>query len=160
LYSGPAALRGILSDEVMNHFMLLSVDISLLAHPEYYLTCNDYAHKLLKMFVKQSANTYGVDFVVYNVHGLLHLAADAKLHGCLDTFSAFPYENELKLIKRLVRKAEVPLSQVVRQLRECRVVYPSSANGSDSLFHLSVEHHSGLLVPGLDWIHQYKKLKL
>jgi hypothetical protein len=52
--------------------------------------------------------------VVYNVHGLLHLAADAKLHGCLDTFSAFPYENELKSIKCLVRKAEVPLSQVVR----------------------------------------------
>jgi hypothetical protein len=25
---------------------------------------------------------------------------------------------------------------------------------------LSAEHHSGPLVPGLDWIHQYKELKL
>jgi hypothetical protein len=48
----------------------------------------------------------------------------------------------------------------VRRLHERRVVYPSSTDASDSSFRLSAEHHSGPLVPGLDWINQYKKLKL
>jgi hypothetical protein len=55
---------------------------------------------------------------VCNVHCLVRLAAEAKQRGCLDFFSAFPYENELKTLKRLVRKAAVPLSQVVRRLSE------------------------------------------
>lgn len=81
---------------------------------------SDYAHSLLVLFVELSKNLYGCDFLVYNVHGLVHLADDVKRYGSLDSFSAFPFENELKSLKRLVRKAGNPLAQCIRRLNEQR----------------------------------------
>ena len=158
LYTGPVVLRGILSRQVMNHFMLLSVGISLLAHPDLYLSCNEYAHELLKSFIAQSASIYGPEFVVYNVHGLQHLAADAKMHGCLDASISFPFENKLKFVKHLVRKPEVPLSQVVRRLSESEVVHKCSET-ENLPYTLSLEHCSGPVSPGVVYLHQYRKHK-
>lgn len=33
---------------------------------------------------------YSDDFVVYNIHGLVHLSDDVKAHGHLDLISGFP----------------------------------------------------------------------
>ena len=41
-----------------------------------------------------------------------------RLHGCLDNISAFPYENHLQKLKKLVRKPERPLAQMLRRLSE------------------------------------------
>jgi hypothetical protein len=38
---------------------------------------------------------YGKGMLVHNVHGLIHLADDARIFGALDNFSAFLYENTL-----------------------------------------------------------------
>jgi hypothetical protein len=96
--------------------MLLSVGIRLLAHPVHHNSFNTYAHQLLEMFVQQSSILCGPEFVVYHVHGLVHISAEVMAHGCRDSFSAF--ENALKTLKRLVRKAEGSLSQVIRHLSE------------------------------------------
>ena len=56
--------------------------------------------------------------LVYNVHGLTHLATDAMRFGPLDTFSAFPFESFLGKIKQMLRKPQFPLSQVIRRLSE------------------------------------------
>ena len=56
--------------------------------------------------------------LVYNVHGLTHLAADAMRFGPLDTFSAFPFESCHGKIKQILRKPQFPLSQVIRRLSE------------------------------------------
>jgi hypothetical protein len=40
------------------------------------------------------------------------------MHGPLDSFSGFPFENYLGQLKRLLRKPYLPLSQVVRRLSE------------------------------------------
>ena len=50
--------------------------------------------------------------LVYNVHGLVQLAEDASRFGCLDNISAFPFENFLGKLKRMVRKPSFPLEQV------------------------------------------------
>ena len=39
-------------------------------------------------------------------------------HGLLDSFSAFPFENCLGLIKRIIRSDHNPLAQLVRRLSE------------------------------------------
>ena len=36
----------------------------------------EYAHYILIRFVAQARDIYGADFLVYNVHGLIHLAND------------------------------------------------------------------------------------
>lgn len=157
LYTGPVVFRGILSDEIYNHFMLLSVGISLLSNPKYYRSCNRYANDLLVLFVKRSRQLYGKDFVVYNVHGLVHLAADAENHGCLDSISAFPYENYLKSLKNMVRKAEAPLPQIVRRLSErqrCNVVESKPHQQT-----LSGEHYNGPVPDSYKPCQQFKRLK-
>ena len=78
LYSGPIVLAGILSENVYNHFMLLSVGITLLVSPVFCQMYADYAHSLLVLFVELTSGLYGCDFLVYNVHGLIHLAEDVK----------------------------------------------------------------------------------
>lgn len=55
---------------------------------------------------------------MYNIHNLVHLADDAQHFGSLDNFSAFPIENYLGMLKKLVRKAHPPLQQVIRRLGE------------------------------------------
>ena len=50
-------------------------------------------------------------FLVYNVHGLLHLADDARRFGA----SVFPFENFLGQLKR---KAQNPIAQIVRRVVE------------------------------------------
>ena len=54
----------------------------------------------------------------YNVHVLPHLAEDAMQFGQLDNFSAFPFENYLHRLKRLVKCGRQPLAQIVRRLHE------------------------------------------
>ncbi len=61
---------------------------------------------------------HGKDQVVYNMHGLVHLAGDVKVHSHLDSISGFPYENLLGELKRMIRNADNPLAQVIRRLSE------------------------------------------
>ena len=53
-----------------------------------------------------------------NVHSLLHLADDVAVHGALDKFSAFPFENYLQKLKRFVRSGKNPIVQIARRLSE------------------------------------------
>lgn len=68
------------------------------------------------MFVKKAAILYGKSFVCYNIHNLIHLEGDVTRFGPLHTFSAYPFENKLGQIKRLLRKSEKPLQQIVKRL--------------------------------------------
>lgn len=97
LYTGPVVLKGIIPDVIYNHFLLLHSAIRILTGNEGHLY--QFASELLNAFVKDAIEIYGTSFAVYNVHGLTHLARDAMLHGKLDNFSAFPFENYLGMLK-------------------------------------------------------------
>jgi len=118
LYSGAVALKANLSKLMYEHFLLLFVSIYCLASPHYYLSHSRYAHELLCIFVQQFGEIYGKDMLVYNVHGLIHLSADVEKFGPLDSFSAFPFESFLDRLKKLIRKPNFPLQQVIRRLSE------------------------------------------
>ena len=83
---------------------MMSVGISFLVNPKLCSMYYDYANGLLRTFVNNAAALYGHDTMVYNVHALIHLADDVKRFGCLDNFSAFPFENALMSIKKMIRK--------------------------------------------------------
>ena len=121
LYTGPVAIRKFVTDVVYKHFMLLSVASYILSSSELCVSYCDYAEKLLKMFVSEVGSIYGKDMLVYNVHCLLHLCDDVRHYGCLENFSAFPFENKLKSIKQLVRKPSCLLQQVIRRLSEQQI---------------------------------------
>ena len=118
LYAGPVVLKGKIPKELYDNFMLLSTGIIILANPTLCQCLNGFAKKLLTLFVQHVANLYGKGQVVYNVHSLLHLADDVLLHGPLDHFSAFAFENFMQELKKLVRKPNLVLEQVVLRMSE------------------------------------------
>lgn len=118
LYSGPVVLHGKLRPELYRHFLVLSVAMHILLSPSLCHTFCEYAGNLLRSFCQNFGLFYGHQFLVYNVHSLIHLADDAKKYGALDNVSAFPFENYLGKLKKMVRRPQDPVSQIVRRIHE------------------------------------------
>ena len=121
LYSGPIVLRKVVAENVYEHFLTLSVAVAILldSNDDKRKAYIDYADKLLKYFVEGCKSIYCDFFVSYNVHSLLHIVDDVKKFNCsLNEISAFPFENHLHGIKRMVRTAKNPISQVTKRLSE------------------------------------------
>jgi len=122
LYTGPVVLKSVLPPELYKHFLSLSVSISILVlgNAEKRQELFQYSRKLLHHFVSNSDSMYGENFLVYNVHSLLHLCDDVQFfETSLDRMSAFPFENYLRTLKRFVRSASVsPIAQVVKRIQE------------------------------------------
>ncbi|KAF0705638.1 Uncharacterized protein FWK35_00038752, partial [Aphis craccivora] len=127
LYTGPVVFENIISDDCYNHFLTLSVAMRILLSSDLnkYI---DYARKLLEYFVKTFQQIYGSHLVSHNVHSLLHLADDYDKFGNLDNCSAFPFENYMKTLKKMIRKHEKPLQQVVRRYEELCDVQITKSN--------------------------------
>jgi len=117
LYMGPVVLKKI-GKRKYEHFLFLHATIRILTFgpltPEVLQTADQY----LKYYVEQFGIIYGDHHLVYNLHSLTHLVNECATHGLLDSFSAFPFENFLGLIKRLIRSGHNPLAQLVRRLSE------------------------------------------
>lgn len=62
------------------------------------------------------------EFLAYSVHNLPHLTDDAVEYGCLDTCSAFPFENYLQKVLKMVRSPKNPLVQVFKRYSESHPV--------------------------------------
>lgn len=129
LYTGPVVLRHILKRNIYNHFISLHVAITILASPSL---CQDpfinYAEALLNNFVVSFEILYGKEYISHNVHNLLHLCSDVRIFGPLDNFSAFRFENFMTSVKRLLRKKEKPLQQLIRRYNEIENVCSSKVN--------------------------------
>jgi len=156
LYTGPLVFKDVLEESIYKHFLLLFVGIHILMNDELNSSCNDYAEELLKLFVNKSVKLYGEEFPVYNVHGLVHLAAEAKRNGTLDKFSAFPFENYMKSLRKLVRKSELPLTQAIRRLSE--ISHKEKSPPLNQKICLRDEHNDGPLINSLVTLAQFKYL--
>lgn len=122
LYTGKIVLQGIIPDDLYNHFLVLSVAMCILVSENLTSKHSDYARALLKYFVEKSQDLYGREFQVYNVHSLLHLTDDAVEYGCLDTCSAFPFENYMQKFLKMVRSPKNPVAQIFKRYRESHPV--------------------------------------
>ncbi len=118
LYIRPVVLKEVLEKEKYEHFLHLHVAIRILTSGALTQEAIHSADSLLKYFVDQFGRLYGKHHLVYNVHALTHLANDCSVHGCLDSFSAYPFESFLGSIKRLIRTGHQPLPQLARRLSE------------------------------------------
>jgi len=159
LYTGPVVLNGILPP-AFDHFLLLVVGITILASPRLASQYYDYAGELLVLIVRQAESLYGKEILVYNVHGLTHLAQDVKLLGCLDEFSAFPFENKLGQLKKMVKKQQFVISQIIRRLTESENIHRELQVGDRDDIVTKMEHCLGPLPIGFQDCRQNKQIKL
>lgn len=119
LYTGVVALKGILDKDRYRNFLFLHTAMFILlspraSQPEW----NELARNLLLLFVKSCLELYGSEFMVYNVHSLLHLHDDALIYGSLDNISTFPYESFMQNIKSYIHSHNFELEQVAGSLKE------------------------------------------
>lgn len=144
LYGSPVFLKGLVSEAIYNHWLLLHVAIRLLANNRLTPNCINVAEKLIEKFVRDYPKIYGKFSVVYNVHVLLHIPYYVRLYGPLDSFSAYKFENFIQRLKKCVLKGNQPLQQIFNRLEERYNNYPESleiskfnkikikSNGNDS----------------------------
>lgn len=118
LYLGPVVLLNILPADNLLHFNALNCAIRILCHPIDCFRNNQYSRDLLIQFVETFKQLYGEDTIIYNVHSLIHINEDVLMFGPLDNFSAFPFENYMQSIKKLLRKADKPLQQLYNRISE------------------------------------------
>lgn len=152
LYTGPVALKHNLPSVLYHNFMLLHVAIRILCSPSLCFKYCDFAETLLSRFVEHFRSVYG-NYVVYNVHGLIHLASDARQFGTLHNFSAFPFENFLHTLKKMTRTPTRPLQQIIRRLSEKENVRHKNNMCNDG-FHQ--EHRNGPCPSNVMFQSQYK----
>uniref|UniRef100_A0A1Y1LMP9 Transposase domain-containing protein n=1 Tax=Photinus pyralis TaxID=7054 RepID=A0A1Y1LMP9_PHOPY len=129
LYIGPIVLKGILSRDLYNHFLLLHCSVRILCNRELFLENRwiERAKQMLLEFVQLSDTLYGKESCIYNVHSLIHLADDVKCTNLsLDDLSCFYFENYLGYLVAQLRRFNRPLEQIVKRLSEkefCNIIY-------------------------------------
>ena len=145
LYTGKVVVKGNLPAPFYNHFLVLSVASSILACPALAKIHLPYASELMKYFVAKAGELYGSEFLVYNVHSLIHLVDDVAQYGSLDQFSSFPFENYLQKLKKFVRSGKSPLAQIVKRLSESQGhIFEIDDSNSSFLFkyyRVSISHN-------------------
>lgn len=86
---------------------------------------------------------YGPTFCSYNIHGLIHLINDVRQLGPLDTFSAFPYENNMAFFRKYSRKPDSTLQQIFNRIAEIEAHGTVKHINMNSSIHASMEHNLG-----------------
>ncbi|EFN85691.1 hypothetical protein EAI_15691, partial [Harpegnathos saltator] len=161
LYIGLAILKGIVDHSIYEHFILLHSAVVILCSEKHIATLGcEMASILLKTFVQHSEHLYNSEFLIYNVHCLIHLPEDVSTYGELDNFAAFPFENFLGYLLRLVKCTKQPLIQICNKLEQINKFSKQSEKQSFELNNISclIEHCLGPTIATMLSYKQFKKV--
>ncbi|XP_071580866.1 uncharacterized protein [Temnothorax nylanderi] len=118
LYTAPAVLQNVFSEEYYHHFILLHCVMRLLSFENVAEEIYAFCQEALETYVNMCEQLYGEQFLSYNVHGLLHIVDDVRQLGSLETFSAFCYENNMPEFRKHIRKPHLALQQFYKRMCE------------------------------------------
>ncbi|KAJ8665636.1 hypothetical protein QAD02_007298 [Eretmocerus hayati] len=111
-YASIPLVHRFLPPKYAEHMYKFTCAIRILSDADQYKTNNAYANELLRSFVQEYKILCGKEYLVYNMHNLIHLAEEALRNGPLDSFSAFFFGNFMRTLKGYLRKPEAPLQQI------------------------------------------------
>lgn len=118
LYLGPVVLRSDLNENQYANFLTISVCFYILSSEIWCRHYVDYVEQKLYNALQEYADIYGQSELTYNVHCITHICGDIATQGCLNNYSAFPFESYLGSIRRLIRSPTMPASQIFRRIQE------------------------------------------
>lgn len=144
LYTGPVVLYGILDEQLYKHFLLLHCAIRVLVSKCSSRKDLKFAELALQKFVLRCNSLYGPNFNSYNVHCLVHLVNDVRRLGNLDSFSAFPYENNTSIFRKYCRKPDLPLQQFFNRMTEQQLHGSKPNLNIESSIRVSMPRNNGL----------------
>lgn len=73
---------------------------------------------MLEYFVSHFSEFYWDSTLGYNVHNILHLTDAARLYGTVDNFSAYRFENCIRILGKMIKKTHQELQQVNNRIQE------------------------------------------
>lgn len=140
LYTLPVLLKGVVSPQLYSHVLKLHIAIRLLSDPSKYMENIEAARALITEFVDQYDASIGKKHFTYYTHCLLHIPDFVAEYGPLYSFSAYKYENHMRVIKRLLRRKHGHLKQFFNRIDEIRYADElrsemTSINGKQSKFN-------------------------
>lgn len=112
-YVGCVALKDHLVSDAYENFLLLFCAVTICSskrHAEH--------RNVARLMIEEFIELYGSHYMMSNMHNLCHLVDEVELFGELQTFTAYPFENMLGKIKRLLRSGYRPLAQVAKRIME------------------------------------------
>lgn len=118
LYAGAVVLKNVLPRQMYRNFLQLHAAIFMLCDQHHVSSHLQRSKEILMSFVDSCKTCYGLEFLSFNVHSLIHLPNDCERFGSLDSFSAFKFENRLRLLRRKLRSSNRPLEQLVNRMEE------------------------------------------
>lgn len=121
LYTGLVVFKDIVSNDIYNNFLELSIGVRLILSNNVSHEYNTYAKNILKHFVIMFGQIYGASYISHNIHSVIHLADDAKRYNGLNKICAFMFENHMQPLKKDIRSGMRPLQQLSRRYEEKRV---------------------------------------
>lgn len=117
LYTGVVLMKQFLTADAYHHFLKLSVAYRLLS--QKILKDNvDLAGQLLQEYVEDYTLYYKKEYIRYNIHSLLHVADDVKLHGPLPNYSCYKFEDKIRQLKKMIRSNNRVHQQLFNRIRE------------------------------------------
>lgn len=161
LYTLPVLFKNLISSKLYKQFVTLHIAIRLLSDPRRYKENVKAARELIKDFVDKFDETFGKNNFTFNTHCLLHLPDYVDLYGPLYSFSAYKYENHMRLIKRLLRRKNGHIQQFFNRVEEMRLadeLYGDEESRNESNFDEFIFKGNTLndsccmLEPGLPFI--------
>ncbi|KAB7501508.1 hypothetical protein Anas_14101 [Armadillidium nasatum] len=116
-YIGSPKQQNILPEEYYNHILHLRAGLMLLLKravaKDDVIKANEHFHN----FVCYFEILFGVQYSTFNIHMLLHLSQSVKKCGPLWGYSAFPFENNLRIFRTLITGTKIPTKQVVKKVK-------------------------------------------
>lgn len=116
-YVGIVVLKDFLPFKYYHHFVILFCAVRICSSDKYS-NLLPIAQSLFADFITDYKLLYGVENVTSNVHNLCHVVDEVKEFGNLQTLTAYPFENFLHQLKKLVKTGPNPLSQVAGRITE------------------------------------------
>lgn len=129
LFVFPLLLKGIVSEEIIGHFLKLQIASIIFTHKRFS-KFYEQAEKLMKMFIDEYGTVYDPSYVSYVVHSLCHMRKYVELYGPWDNFSTFEYESQNSSVKKLLEGHARPLAEVTNRIME---IYAAPSHSSDKI---------------------------
>lgn len=114
-YVGLTIFEEFLHETYYMHFIALFCAVTICS-TDYFRSRLHVARQLFWQHVAMHKLLFKT--VTSNTHNLVHIVKEVIRFGSLPTISAYPFENELFQIKKLLRSGNRPLQQVANRLHE------------------------------------------
>ena len=121
-YSGVACLSLGLKAKYFQHFLLLVTAIRLLTSETLNEKDKKNSFYLLNKFVQKFKTLYGLEHMVFNLHGHTHLAVQATRYGPLHKSTCFAFEGMFKISKESIHGTRNYINQVHEYLSIDRLI--------------------------------------